>query len=206
MTTPTTPVVTPAVGTDVSTRPNQRQRIIDAALQLMSEQGAGATSMRQLARACGLNVAAIYHYFPSKADLLRSVIEERQYNLRLRELPVLDRGLPPQKLLAGLIEEMWLGSIAEEPIWRLLLGESLRGEENAVAVSAELLHAIEQALSVWLAELFPELEARAEAAVALIMGQLYTAFMEHLFLPDRDLLEVRRRAELIASLVFPAVS
>jgi len=188
---------------DAPVRPNQRQRIIDAALELMSEQGAGATSMRQLAKACGLNVAAIYHYFPSKADLLRSVIEERQYNLRLRELPVFDVGLPPHALLAGLIEEMWLGSIAEEPIWRLLLGESLRGEANAVAVSAELLHAIEAALGTWLAELFPELGDRTEAAVAVIMGQLYTAFMEHLFLPDRDLHEVRRRAKLIAALVFP---
>jgi AcrR family transcriptional regulator len=195
--------VDPATVADPSTRPNQRQRIIDAALHLMSEQGAGATSMRQLAKACDLNVAAIYHYFPSKADLLRSVIEERQYKLRLRDLPSLDVGLPPRQLLAGLIEEMWLGSIAEEPVWRLLLGESLRSEENAVAVSADLLHAIEDALTLWLGELFPELGDRAEAVVAVIMGQLYAAFMEHLFLPDRDLDAVRRRANLIATLVFP---
>lgn len=194
----------PATALDAPPRPNQRQRILDAALELMAGQGAGETSMRQLARACECNVAAIYHYFPSKADLLRSVIEERQYTLRLRELPAVDLGLPPRQLLSGLIVEMWLGSIAEEPIWRLLLGESLRGEENAVAVSGELLDAIETALTTWLAELFPELGDRAEAAIAVIMGQLYTAFMEHLFAPERDLAEVRRRADLIAALVFPA--
>ena len=39
---------------------------------LVSERGAAGTSMRRLAAACGLNVATIYHYFPSKADLLRA--------------------------------------------------------------------------------------------------------------------------------------
>ena len=47
----------------------------------MSERGAADTSMRQLAAACGVNVAILYRYFPSKADLLRSVIEERQYEM-----------------------------------------------------------------------------------------------------------------------------
>ena len=51
-----------------------RTRILDAALALMSEQGSAGASMRQLAAACDLNVATIYHYFPSKADLLRSVM------------------------------------------------------------------------------------------------------------------------------------
>ncbi len=47
--------------------------------------------MRQLATACGLNVATIYHYFPSKADLLRSVMAERRYGERLgTEGPGLD--------------------------------------------------------------------------------------------------------------------
>ena len=59
-----------------------RTRILDSALGLMSERGAAGTSMRRLADACGLNVATIYHYFPSKADVLRAVIEERRYGER----------------------------------------------------------------------------------------------------------------------------
>ena len=51
-----------------SDAPDPRTRILDAALALMSEQGSAGASMRQLAAACGLNVATIYHYFPSKAD------------------------------------------------------------------------------------------------------------------------------------------
>jgi len=58
-----------------ATRTNQREHILDVALQLMSRAGSTGVSMRQLARACGLQVAAIYHYFPSKDALLTAVIE-----------------------------------------------------------------------------------------------------------------------------------
>lgn len=182
----------------------QRDRILDTALRLMSEHGAGSTSMRQLAKACDLNVAGIYHYFPSKAELFRSVIEERQYHLRLRDLPVEDVDLPADQLLAALIVEIWNGAMGEEQIWRLLLGESLRSDDTAVAVCRELLDSIEEALRLWLRALFPELSDRADTAVALVMGQLYTSFMERLFRPDHDLETVRARAAAIAALVFPA--
>jgi len=45
---------------------NQRQRILSTALSLMATQGVDGTSMRNLAAATGLNVASLYHYFPSK--------------------------------------------------------------------------------------------------------------------------------------------
>lgn len=193
-----------ASGSDPSPRPNQRQRIIDNALALMADQGVAATSMRQLARACDINVAAIYHYFPSKDDLFLKVIEERQYHLRLRDLPVVDLDQPPREVFTQLIEEIWLGSIAEEGIWRLLLGESMRGNPNAVAAASELLTTIETALTGWLTTLFPDLGDRADAAAAVVLGQLYASFMEHLFVPNREISTVRDRADHLAALLFDA--
>lgn len=182
---------------------NQRERILDTALELMADQGAGSTSMRQLAKACDLNVAGIYHYFPSKADLLRSVIEERQYELRLRELPLVDVDLPPRLLLSGLIVEMWRGAQAEELIWRLLLGEGLRGDETAVAVGGELLASIEGALREWLPRLFPGEADRADILVAIVTSQLFAFFVERLFRPGWSTEHVQARADAIAALVFP---
>lgn len=174
---------------------SQREHILDTALRLMSEQGAGSTSMRQLAKECGLNVAAIYHYFPSKAEIIRSVIEERQYGLQLSELPVKDLGLPARELLTELIVEMWAGALQEERIWRLLLGEALVHDQTALAVGRELLDAIETALRAWLLQLFPDLEPRLDATVGVIMGQLYTSFIERLFHPEAtDLATIRERA------------
>ncbi|MCB0970444.1 MAG: helix-turn-helix transcriptional regulator, partial [Acidimicrobiales bacterium] len=76
-------------------RPNQREHILDVALALWSAQGSAKTSMRELARECGLNVAAIYHYFESKDALLAAVIDERRYEARLAdEIPDLPADLP----------------------------------------------------------------------------------------------------------------
>ena len=182
---------------------NQRERILDVALSLMAEQGAGSTSMRQLAKACELNVAGIYHYFPSKADLLRSVIEERQYELRLREIPDIARDVPPRDLLVGLIVEMWRGAQEEELIWRLLLGEGLHGDETATTVSRELLGTIEASLDEWLRRLYPDDVGRVPAMVTLITSQLFSFFVEQLFREGFDVDDVRARAELLADLVFP---
>src|SRR5262245_59705708 len=158
-------------------RVNQRERILDEALTLMSEQGAGSTSMRQLANACGLNVAALYHYFPSKADLLRSVIEERQYGMRLQSLTEFDPALPPRERLVALIMAVWQGAQHEEAIWRLLLGEGLRGDETAVSVGRELLAVIAPAVRDWLTELFPgeaagEREIDLDAVATVLMSEL----------------------------------
>lgn len=181
---------------------NQRERILDTALALMAEQGAGSTSMRQLASACGVNVAALYHYFPSKADILRSVIEERQYALRLRSLPDIDATLEPHDRLVALILAMWQGAQEEEQIWRLLLGEGLRGDETALAVGRELLEVIEPALRAWVAELFVE-ESRVDvdAVATVVLGQLFSFFIGQLFHhPDQRAARARKEAEAIADL------
>ena len=77
-----------------------RDRILDAALELTSRKGSEGTSMRELANACDVNVAALYYHFPSKAELLRSVIEERQYDLLISmvEVPPAGAGTDRERL------------------------------------------------------------------------------------------------------------
>jgi len=192
--------------TAAPTRPgrgNQREHILDTALALMSEHGADATSMRRLASACDLNVAAIYHYFPSKADLLRSVIAERQYAALLATPPIPDLGLPPRERLVALMVAMWEGSVDEESVWRLLLAESFRANPDALAVGAELMATIESAFNSWLGELFPELTTDIEVTTRVILGQLFALLIENLFQPEAERAEhARRRAEDVARVVF----
>lgn len=51
-----------------------RKRILDAAVDLLSERGAKGTSMRALAAAVGLRESALYHHFSSKDELLRAAL------------------------------------------------------------------------------------------------------------------------------------
>jgi len=58
-------------------RADARQAILDAAEKLLTEQGAGGFSMRQLAAECGCTAASIYHYFSDKPGLIATVLDTR---------------------------------------------------------------------------------------------------------------------------------
>ena len=184
--------------------PDQRTRILDAALALMSEQGSASASMRQLAAACNLNVATIYHYFPSKAELLRSVMEERRYGERLdTELPVLDPKAHPRDRLVHLIEWLWHNARAEERVWRLLIGEALRREADATTSAVEVVSLLDATLERWIADGFPELTEHPVAFARVVRGQVFSLVVEHLALGEVSDAMARGRALELARLVFP---
>jgi len=179
--------------TDAAT--DSRQRILDAALTLMSGHGVAGTSMRQLAGACDLNVATLYHYFPSKSDLLQAVIGERGYLERMRtEAPPaeLRRGADPRRRLARFVTWLWTASQQEEDVWRLLIGESLRGDAVARAEALALVDGIDAAIGLWVADVVPELAERAEQVGRLIRALLFSFIVEHLALgPDESRAKAR---------------
>jgi AcrR family transcriptional regulator len=182
----------------------QRERILDTALDLMAEKGASGTSMRTLASACGLNVAALYHYFPSKHDLLRSVIEERRYGAQIEAMPIPDMRLPAPERLAALVVDMWDGALAEATIWRLLLTEAIHGDGTAREVGAELLTTLEAGMRDALPRLFPELAVPAEVAARTVASTLVTLMLESSLVEPAALQDrVEQRARDLASLLLP---
>ncbi len=50
-------------------------RVLEAAMELFSTQGYGATSMRQLAEACNQSVGNLYHHFGSKEQIYQRLID-----------------------------------------------------------------------------------------------------------------------------------
>ena len=53
---------------------NRKEQIIQEALQLFSEKGFAAVSMRDLAESAGISVSTIYHYYESKQALAQDMI------------------------------------------------------------------------------------------------------------------------------------
>ncbi|WP_169738835.1 TetR/AcrR family transcriptional regulator [Jiangella gansuensis] len=53
----------------------RRQQILEAAWRCFSQQGFHATSMQDVFAESGLSAGAVYRYFPSKADLVRTTAE-----------------------------------------------------------------------------------------------------------------------------------
>jgi AcrR family transcriptional regulator len=181
---------------------DQRTRILDTALTLMSERGSAATSMRTLATACGLNVATIYHYFPSKADLLRALIEEQRYGERFAgQQPPIDPDLPARERFATLLTWVWGETEAEHIVLRLILGEGVRGDATAQLAARDLIQVIDVGFEQWMADGFPELAGRGIApklAGRLVRRQLLSRVAEHLAVGKADgATAARELAELL---------
>jgi AcrR family transcriptional regulator len=160
--------------------PSTRHRILQIALTLMSQRGVDGTSMRDLASACGLNVASLYHYFPSKRELLEAVLMEHGF------LPVQARQPQQQHVtyddkLAGLISDILTAMFEVEEFVRLMVGEAMRDEETARGVGSDLFHMFEGSIEEWIQKHRPDLDERAGAAAAarLITCVVIGIFVEH---------------------------
>src|SRR5215212_9979927 len=53
-----------------------RRQVLDAALQLFSRQGYRATTVRDIAEQAGVSTGNLYHHFPDKESIFRTLLEE----------------------------------------------------------------------------------------------------------------------------------
>jgi AcrR family transcriptional regulator len=60
----------------VSTRPAGHKAIIEAAREEFSEQGYGATSIRNIAKRAGVSLSALYYYYKGKQELLVAILDD----------------------------------------------------------------------------------------------------------------------------------
>jgi AcrR family transcriptional regulator len=174
----------------------QRERILDETLALMSTRGARGTSMRAVAGATGLNVATLYHYFPSKRDLLQAAIAHRRAgDLLLSPFP---EGLSGsvEARLGALLDHLFVGMTDDEELWRTLLAEAIHGDDDVLQPLIETADAFEHALGTWLRELCPDAPALHDPAVVrAIRNSVIGVLVEHLPQPAgrRAALETRAR-------------
>ncbi|HXM56214.1 MAG TPA: helix-turn-helix domain-containing protein [Candidatus Dormibacteraeota bacterium] len=59
---------------DLPPDPDTRQRVLDAALELVDRDGLGRLSMEEVAAAAGVSRASLYRLFPGKAALFRELL------------------------------------------------------------------------------------------------------------------------------------
>lgn len=80
------------------------EKIVAAAEKLFAKRGFHATGMRQIARAAGVSIGAIYHYFKSKDDILLAIVR-REIDHRRKFLEALRKeGLPVSEQIRRIVE------------------------------------------------------------------------------------------------------
>jgi len=53
-----------------------KAKILEMCRELIKQQGLEALNMRNIAKQLGISVSTLYHYFPSKSDLVLAVVED----------------------------------------------------------------------------------------------------------------------------------
>jgi hypothetical protein len=116
---------------------------------------------------------------------LAEVVRQQDYAGLLAPVPPIDAGLAPQARLAALLRWIWEQMAGQDDMWRLLLGESLRGDAAVMGSAAELSAMFEAALDRWILELFGD-RANARPLARVLRGLIYGFFIEYLPLPYED--------------------
>jgi AcrR family transcriptional regulator len=170
---------------------DRRDDILKASLHLFAEKGFHGTSMRDIAREADITEGLIYHYFASKRDLFRAIIEEHSFLPLLRTLPDLAGQLDLRALLIVLARGFFDVLRQNTELTRLLLQEVQVFPEEKEAFFAD---AVGKSISELARILETRMNSRARAGVdpqvasRLFFNALLAFFVEQEILGGKYLL------------------
>src|SRR5260370_8261901 len=100
-------------------RGDTRSRLRQLALEMFAEQGYEKTSLREIAERVGVAKAALYYYFKSKEDAVRSVVED--YMAQIDDLIAWGKDQHRDAATRAEIVSRYLGIVADgTAVFRLL--------------------------------------------------------------------------------------
>jgi AcrR family transcriptional regulator len=160
-------------------------RILEQALPLFATEGYGAVTMRTIARAAGLTIGTLYHYFPSKRALYLAVLD-RAYGRAARHWSqeVLHGPNDPHERLTTYVREYCTFVATHHDFVRLLKREQLEGDAEQMELQARSLFASQYQATVDLfAELAPQRDPTllAHSLLALVLHHYEVRALRPLF-------------------------
>src|SRR6056297_2349287 len=107
----------------MSTRENKlehnKQRLLDVALELFSEEGYHSVSISRIAKEAGMSKGNTYNYFKSKEDLLIQLVMEGVDEL-FQEFDPNHDGVLTEEEFYHFIEKLFDNIKARQPFWKLM--------------------------------------------------------------------------------------
>jgi AcrR family transcriptional regulator len=80
------------------------QSIMDSAAALFAKVGYPNAKMQDIAQACGATKSMLYHYYPTKDDLLSAMLTEHLEKMIASVDEVVANGTPPKKRFAAFVQ------------------------------------------------------------------------------------------------------
>ncbi|MEU8241648.1 TetR family transcriptional regulator [Actinoplanes missouriensis] len=175
-------------------REDTRQRLFEAAVELIAEQGFSATTVDDIALRAGVAKGTVYYNFKSKTELFEELLRHG-VGLLTDEFRAAVDGLPPRDAVRALIRAQLEYIRRYRAFAQLLLSEMWRTNrewqqtlillrEQAIGVIAETVRS-----GVDSGDLPAELDVRVASAALFGVG-LVVAVDWLVFQPDRDIADV----------------
>jgi AcrR family transcriptional regulator len=157
----------------------RRSQILAAARRLFAENGYHSTSIRAVHRQVGVSDGLLYHYFPSKSELLQAVLDEAVASIGRQHLALdLSPDLDTPAALSLALRRLWELWSQNEEVMRILL----RGDDPDAGTLAQAFMVPAISLAELLAERMAAGEMRrldALAAAHLLINQVLGLWVLH---------------------------
>ena len=152
-----------------ATYDDQRAQILQAAATLFAQRGYTAATMKEVAAACGISKATLYHYFSDKHQLLSHITNDHVQRLEALVAAVHQQALAPHERLRALILQ-FVQAYAGAATAQRVLTEDMKFLEPAVRTAVEDgQRRVVQAFADAVAALRPDLQASLHKPLAMLL-------------------------------------
>lgn len=152
-----------------------RRRILEAARELFAQHGYTATSIRMIARRCGLTDPAVHYHFRTKSDIYDALLVGPEYDLAPPGAETASR-----LAMAAFMEQRFRWWTQELDFLRLLLREQIRGRPGSLAYLHDQEALYHEEVAQGLRALYGEAASTvSELAWFTLAGALWDAVMTY---------------------------
>lgn len=153
----------------------RRKSIVEKAAELYAERGFLGASLSDLAQVCGVSKSLIYHYYPSKEDILFEVMHSHVATLLTATEAVAALSLPPKDALRAITTEFMKHYVGATARQKVLLNELNHLPKQRRATIIGIQHKLIDFMQDILTKLHPDLGGRPalrRPAVMLYFGMI----------------------------------
>jgi AcrR family transcriptional regulator len=121
--------------------PETRERLLDAAWELVDGEGAVTLALGDVARRAGVSRQAVYLHFPNRATLLAEMARRYDHSSGFRRRLLATRRLPPREAFRAMLTE-WFGYVPQ-------ILRTARALEAATVTGSDGAEAYTDRMSEW---------------------------------------------------------
>ncbi len=179
----------------------RREEIVAQAARLYAKNGFHATSVSDLAQACDISKSAIYHYYPSKEDILFDVMHSHVLALDETARRITALSAPPEQTLRELTQGFMKLYVGAADRHKVLLNElenlPKARRELVVSLQRDLIGMVEKLLIA----LAPRLKKKSGEALAATMLYFGAINWTHTWFDAKGAISANALADMAVDLV-----